>query len=95
MTTFGEFSRHCFGRIGYWIDRDSWLSARSGMSIDVRVFEHERYEGVLLEKPLVLGEQKRCLGSRREYWFRNNIRQDPTPYLPRPDYAPPLLPIEH
>ena len=56
------------------------------MSIDVRVFEHARYEGVLLEKPLALSEQKRCLGSRHEYWLRNNLGQDPTPYLPGPDY---------
>ena len=56
------------------------------MSIDVRVFEHARYEGVLLEKPLALSKQKRCLGSRHEYWLRNNLRQDPTPYLPGPDY---------
>ena len=56
------------------------------MSIDVRVFEHARYEGVLLEKPIALGKQKRCLGSRHEYWLSNNFRQDPTPYLPGPDY---------
>src|SRR5450631_3908006 len=73
-------------RIGI-VDRPMRLS-RSGMTIDCRVFQHEGNEGFRVEERLLLREQKRFLGSRQEDDFTDCVGQDPTSYLPRPNYRP-------
>src|SRR5450631_3933027 len=58
------------------------------MTIDRRVFQHKGNEGFRVEERLLLREQKRFLCSRQEDDFTDCVGQDPTLYLPRPDYRP-------
>ena len=42
--------------------------SRSGMTIDLRAFKQERYEGLRIEERFVIStEQERFRGGRREY----------------------------
>jgi hypothetical protein len=57
MTTFGGFSRQFLPNgSDAGLTDESGLSARSGVTIDVRVFEHARYEGFWLEERFLLDE---------------------------------------